>query len=86
MPKTWKILRWEGNDAASLGELPGKMTESEVETVLQRLVCSDLTAAEILAASRRKGDDGYSVLLERNGSGRPLSFGENPHYTAEIKE
>lgn len=84
MAKIWKIKRWEGSDPTTVGELPGHLTKSEIATVLQRLLCRGLTEDEILRASRRRRDKSYSPLLERVGRGSPISYGTNPHYTAEI--
>ena len=85
MAKTWKITRWDGLESKVLRMLPGHMAESEIATVLQRLVCQRLNDDEILCASLRMGAKDYSSLLERHGHGAPMSYGENPHYTAEIE-
>jgi hypothetical protein len=84
--KKWVITEWDGFTKKGEGALPGHLTESEVFAALQRLACRYLNFDEVLAASRRKNDDGYSSLLERIGQGSPISCGESPRYTAELDE
>ena len=67
----WMIKEWDGNDVKAQYELPGHMSEQEIETALQRLVCRDLSANEILAASRRRNDPMRSGLLISCGA-RPF--------------
>ena len=82
----WMIKEWDGNDVKAQYELPGHMSEQEIETALQRLVCRDLSVNEILAASRRRNDPMRIGLLDRVGQGRLIDYGRsNLHYTAERK-
>lgn len=83
--KSWKIRRCDGLESTDIGLMPGNLSEAEVVKVLQRLVCRGLTEPEIVAASLRKGSKNYSPLLERNAGRRPISVGDNPHYTAKLE-
>ena len=81
----WHI---EGRDSTKLifeRDVPGNMSEGEIETILQRLVARHLPPDEIVDASLRKGVRDKSPLLERIGRGAPIHFGENPYYTAAWK-
>ena len=84
MKATWLIKRWHGIDRPEIvGELPGHLSEAEVSTALQRLVCRNLSEAEIFSASLRRGSKARSAVLDRVGMRFPIMHGENPHYTAE---
>jgi hypothetical protein len=71
----WKIQKTEGSNVTDLETLPGHMSVAEVETTLQRLVCSHLSEKEVVAASLRKEMGGHSDLLERAGVFEPICFG-----------
>ena len=79
----WLITKWVGNAAIKRWEMSGQWSEAEIEVLLQRLVCSGLTADEIISASLKKRDARRTKLLDRIGRGNPIHYGENPHYTAE---
>lgn len=79
----WKITSYDGLTEQASWTLPGTMSEQQVETVLQRLVCSTLNQDEIIASSLPVGSSGRASHLDRVGSGLPMSFGNNPHFTAE---
>ena len=79
----WRITEWNGNERGAEHTLPGNLTQQEIETALQRLVCRNLNVDEVRSASRRKGDPERSSQLDRIGTDKPLSFGQDPHYTAE---
>ncbi|WP_417811920.1 hypothetical protein [Thalassospira alkalitolerans] len=81
MPK-WLITEYDGTKELGSYELPSNYTDVEIEHILQRLVCRKLTQHEIISASRRHNDKTRTALLDRTTSGKPLSFGENPHFTA----
>jgi hypothetical protein len=51
---------------------------------MERLVASTLAADEIIAGSLRRNHKGYHPYFERAGRGIPISYGENPHFTATI--
>lgn len=82
MSKVWRIEGSNGFQA----QMPGNISESEMEAVLQRLVGQHLDGDEIIAASLRSNHRGYSPLLERIGSGSPIHFGQDPFYTARLVE
>ncbi len=66
----------------------GMFSESELITVLQRLVCQDLTRDEIVECSLRRGRKGKRNLLDPHISRDPygISVGENPYFTARYEE
>ena len=82
MAKKWLITKFDGTSHTLLGSTHGDLSEPEVLTILQRLACLDLSPSEIISASLRVSDETYVTLLERVGTGNPISVGENPHYTA----
>lgn len=84
MGKTWRITKWDGDTLKGSWDLPAHISNPEMETILQRLVCQSLSEDEIISASLRRNDRGHSVLLERIGTGKPLLFGHLPQYSAEI--
>src|SRR5262245_1716057 len=80
----WLVKEWEGIKVRSEHQLPGEMSEQEIEAALQRLVCRNLTVQEVLAASRRSDDPLRASHLDRVGRGHLINFGQgNHHYTAE---
>ncbi len=86
MVKVWKIKGWDGNSVVFEREMLGNLSEKEISATLQRLVARNLSNDEVIDASRRKNDPNYSALFERIGSGYPISYGLDPHYTAELAE
>ncbi|MDP2620299.1 MAG: hypothetical protein Q8P46_08990 [Hyphomicrobiales bacterium] len=86
MVKVWRVQGFNSSEKIFERDMPGDLSEAEISTVLQRLVCRHLSPDEIIRASLRKGDPDYIVHLERMGTGRPIEFGYDPHYTAELKE
>ncbi len=86
MAKVWQIRGMDGQNVMFECEMPGQMSESEISVTLQRLVACNLTESEVVSASLRKGSSGYSPLLERVGRGRPISYGDYPQYSADLKD
>jgi hypothetical protein len=78
----WQITKYDSLEQQKVWKVPGSMTEVEMEELLRRLVAHDLNQDEIIGASRPAGDPLRSSLLDRTGSGDPISFGNNPYYTA----
>ena len=81
----WHIEGWDSTDLLFERDIPGNMSEGEVERLLQRLVCRDLTPNEVIDASLRKNSKNRSSLLDRIGSGNPIHIGSNPYYIATWK-
>ena len=86
MPGIWKITKLDGEDVVQEWSVPGALTESEIHTMLQRLISQNLSDGEIIDASLRKNDPKYSPLLERIGRGVPISYGEGINYTAQFED
>ena len=86
MAKVWHIEGFNGSTVIFESDMPGNMSQSEIETTLQRLVARHLSADEIVDASLRRRARGYLPLLKRVGRGAPLCYGENPYYTATPKD
>ncbi len=90
MPKKfWKIHAFDGQKEIEVATLPrGKLSESEMETLLQRLAARHLSDSEVVAASLRKRAKGHSSVLEvtRNRSGKYalMILDGSPQYTATI--
>lgn len=82
----WIITKYDSLTATDTWSLPGGLDDSEVEEIMRRLVATDLTTEEVISASRPVGDPSRSSLLDRKGNQRPLSFGNNPHYTAVLRQ
>lgn len=81
----WVVTEWNGLSSSVVGTMPGTMSERQMEGVLQRLVCRHLSPTEILVASLQSNSADRTVLLDRVGSGVPLSFGLDPRYTASME-
>jgi len=87
MPKSWRITAWDGLAPTRTFDVPGYLSEPEIEAVLQRLVSRNLTEDEVIHSSLRKNDADYASHLERVGRGFPVAYGHgNLHYTGEIVE
>ena len=86
MPVVWIIRKRDGLDVVQEWSVSGALTEPEIHTMLQRLVSQNLSDDEVIDASLRKNDPKYAPHLERIGRGKPISYGEGIHYTAEIED
>ncbi|CDZ50406.1 Hypothetical protein NGAL_HAMBI2427_36240 [Neorhizobium galegae bv. orientalis] len=78
----WVIRKHVSTTEELQWQLPGSLTEAEIEEVLRRLVATNLSPDEVISASRPKGDDRRAGLFDRSGTSAPISFGNNPYYTA----
>ncbi len=78
----WVITKYETLHRVSSWTLSGDLEVREIEEIMRRLVATDLYADEVISASRSKGDPLRTSHFDRNGSQRPISFGDNPHYIA----
>ena len=81
MAAKWIIRKYESNALKWEKVLPGNMSNKRVETVLQRLVCQNLSADEILSSSLNAEAPGRTSQLDRVGI-----YGHNPYYTAEHRQ
>lgn len=86
MAKVWHVEGRNGSTVMFECDMPGNMSEREIEVTLQRLVARHLSEVEVVSASLRKNARGYSTLLERVGRGLPICYGEDPHYIAARKD
>ena len=84
MAKVWRIKGWNDTELIFDQPMPGRLSEKAIAAILQRLACRHLSGEEIIDASRRPRDPGYRPLLERVGSGAPMTYGDNPFYTADF--
>lgn len=62
----------------------GTLTEKGIIRMLQRLVASHLTPAEIIAASLPQNATGYRPLLEPKIGQSQISVGVMPYYVATV--
>ena len=86
MEKVWRIRGWDGEDVIFECEMPGQMSETEISVTLQLLASRHLSERQVVNASLRKNILGYVRLLQRVGKGPPITYGENPYYTADFKD
>ena len=86
--KFWRIVGYDSTSKIFERRLPfGVLSETEVERLLQRLVCRHLTSDEITDGSLRRSNPAYRPLLElrRERSGKfSISAGDNPHYIVSL--
>jgi hypothetical protein len=75
---SWCITKWDGEHEIAQWVIPGRFGEAQICTLLERLLAKTLSEQEIVQASL-----GESTLLSRVGTGLPISYGTNPHFTAE---
>jgi len=79
----WTVRKWDGLEEIWSRDLPGRMGPNQVERLLQRLACRHLTDDEIISASLPKNAVGRTSILDETDFAQPMSYGENPHYTAD---
>lgn len=79
----WRIRGYDSQELIFEYEMPGNMTEYEVCKLLERLVSRHLTDEEIASASLPRSDHRYRPLLERVGTGEPISYGLGVNYSAK---
>lgn len=83
MSLQWKITEWSGTEKRGEWSVPGALSDSEIESLLTRLVSRNLSIEEVISASLRRNFRQRTSHLDRVGRGEPISFGYNPQYTAE---
>lgn len=86
MADKWIIKQWDGAEKTTEYILPGGMSESEISTIMQRLVCMHLNGEEIVNSSLRSNAKNKKLLLDRIGESKPITYGDHPYYTAEIQK
>jgi hypothetical protein len=86
MAAKWIIRKYESNALKWEKTIPGNTSNKRVETILQRLVCQNLNADEILSSSLNAETAGRTSQLDRVGSGTLFIYGHNPYYTAEHRQ
>jgi hypothetical protein len=74
----WRITKWDGECEVSGWEISGRVNEPQVCTLLERLVSKSLGEREIIEVT-----EGKTTLLSRIGTGLPIAYGSNPHFTAD---
>jgi hypothetical protein len=83
MSGTWWIAKIDSETEVDRWSLPGYYSQSEVEKIILRLVCTNLTEQEIIHSSLRKNDKKRINFLDYSpGSG---VYGENPYYTLRFE-
>ena len=87
MTPMWGIKGYDSSKEIFADEVPGSMSVDEVSTILERLVCRELTPHDIVSASVRKNYKRYAALLEVDidrfaEKGTNITAGHNPHYVA----
>ena len=86
MTKVWQIQGRQGSKEILEAEMPGNMSDKEISVTLQRLVCTHLTHEEVISASLRTNSPRYTQHLEPIGRLSELHYGQNPWYTAVLKD
>jgi hypothetical protein len=74
----WRITKWDAEREVSQWEIPGRVSEPQVCTLLERLVSKSLRESEIIEVTEAK-----TTLLSRIGTGLPIAYGSNPRFTAD---
>lgn len=81
---TWEITCYDSTEELWTKRVPVKVSEGQIITMLQRLVCMDLTADEIIGASLPARAKFRNRLLECVRYQTPISLGESPYYVAKV--
>jgi len=84
MMPTWKLTKYEGAIETSHWELPAELNEAQVEEIVRRLVCCNLTEEEVINSSLPADSSKKYVLLDRNEDPTVIHIGKNPFYIAEL--
>jgi hypothetical protein len=85
MPK-WALTKFESSIELSHWELPGHMTEPQVEEVVRRLVCRHLSEDDIISSSLFSDDPKRYILLDRVEDPTIIQMGTNPYFIARLEE
>ncbi|MBV5258964.1 hypothetical protein FLX56_11120 [Synechococcus moorigangaii CMS01] len=69
----WMFFDERSQERKKVGELSAAYSEAEVKRMLVRLMCRHLTAEEVIAASRRKGEGAPPLFdISRSHSAKRL--------------
>jgi hypothetical protein len=90
MTKQWRVTGWNSTTMIFEALYPrSAFSQRQMEVLLQRFVCRDLTFDEIAECTRKQLPKRRSSQLEVAVDGRErftMSAGSNPHYTATAVE
>jgi len=89
MAKHWRIQKVEGLTVVWETTVPyGRLTEKQIEPMLQRLAARHLTEDEIISGSLRKNAKGHHDLLRVHRDVRPghvmIYTTLDPHYLVTV--
>lgn len=71
---SWIVTKYEGAVETGRWELPEVLDEAQVEEIVRRLVCRDLSEDEILNSSLPADSAKKYVLLDRNDVVRSFTW------------
>ncbi len=80
----WVLTKHEGSIETTHWELPGEMQEQEVEEVVRRLVCRNLSEEQIISSSFSPSDPKRYILLDKVEDLAVIQMGDNPFFTARL--
>lgn len=84
---TWSITKFDSTEEVGQWVLPGHISQPEIEEILRRLVCRDLSEIEIINGSRRRNDELRNTFLDRvSRGGTYIDYGESPNYVATFNK
>jgi hypothetical protein len=90
MSKQWRVNGWDSTTQIFEAYYPlSAFSQNQMEMLLQRFVCRDLTYDEIAECSRRQLPKKRSFRLEVSidvSVRFTMSAGSNPHYNATVVE
>jgi hypothetical protein len=81
----WTLVKYEASIEVSRWELPGDMTEPQVEEIVRRLVCRHLTEDDIVSSSLATDDPKRYILLDRVEDPTIIQMGTNPYFIARLE-
>jgi len=85
--KYWQIKGYNGAEQfLDVSEPVSHFTDSQIEVLLQRLVCCNLSEDEILYASKNKRKRTSILEVSKQNSEGRVTFmcGSDPHFSAKI--
>lgn len=89
MTKQWLVMGWHSTEKIFEERYPlSAFSQKQMETLLQRFVCRDLSYEEIAGVTRRQRSASRLSYLDVSMDPKPphtLSAGLNPYYTAIVE-